>query len=150
MEKTREKKFFPVMVDIEGKSCLVVGAGKIARRKIETLKEYGAYVTVVAPEILVEIENMKNVTCIKKCFSEKDLEGKFLVIAATDRVDINSDIAKICSQRGILVNNITSKSEMNLSFMSILEGSEYKIGISGKGNPKRALKIKEIIKKALE
>ncbi|MGL4254583.1 MAG: precorrin-2 dehydrogenase/sirohydrochlorin ferrochelatase family protein [Fusobacteriaceae bacterium] len=148
--ENRGKNFFPVMVDIEGMPCLVVGAGKIAKRKIATLKEYGAHVTVVAPEILEEIEKIEKILIIRKSFSEKDLEGKFLVVAATDKDEVNSNIVKLCKERGMLVNNITSKSNMNLSFMSVLEEDDYKIGISGKGNPKKALEIKKIIKKALE
>ncbi|MGL4981094.1 MAG: precorrin-2 dehydrogenase/sirohydrochlorin ferrochelatase family protein [Fusobacteriaceae bacterium] len=148
--KSNQKKFFPVMIDIENLKTLVVGAGKIEKRKIETLKTYGADVTVVAPEILEEIENRDGIHIEKRYFSESDLDGKFLVVAATDKSEINLKIVELCREKGILVNNITSKKDMNLSFMTILEDDEFKIGISGKGDPKKALKIKEIVKKALE
>lgn len=146
MEKNREKIFFPVMIDIEGMECLVVGGGKIAQRKIETLKEHGAKVTVIAIEITPKIKSIEDIVIIKRAFSEKDIEGKFLVVASTDNPELNSYIVKLCKERKILVNNITSKKDMNLSFMSILEGEDFKIGISGKGNPKKALEIKEIVK----
>lgn len=145
----REKDFFPVFIDIEDRNCLVIGGGKIAFRKIRTLKSYGGKITVIAPEILDEILELEGIEIVKRKFERSDLAGRFLVVAATDSEELNSEIAHLCREKNILVNNITSKSEMNLSFASVLETEEFQIGISGRGNPKKALKIREIIKKAL-
>lgn len=141
--------FFPVFLNIESKRCLVVGAGNIAARKIKTLKEHKGDITVIAPQISQEIREIEGIEIIERKFQKEDLESKFIVVAATDSKELNSEIANLCSGRNILVNNITSRTEMNLSFASIIEGEDYKIGVSGKGDPKRAIEIKEAIKKAL-
>lgn len=141
--------FFPVFLNIESRRCLVVGAGNIAARKIKTLKEHKGSITIIAPSISQEVREIEGIEIIERKFQEKDLNNRFIVVAATDNEKLNSEIAALCNERNILVNNITSRTEMNLSFASIIEGEDYKIGVSGKGDPKRAIEIREAIKKAL-
>lgn len=139
--------FFPLFIDLKNKKVLVIGAGKIAYRKVETLLKYGADITVIAKEIREEkFLHVKSVHIITKEFSENFLENNFMVICATDNPILNEKIYKLCNDKNILVNNITSKTEMNCRFGSIVETDEYLIGISGKGNPKKAKILKEKIK----
>ena len=139
-----EKSFFPLFINIKNKKVLIVGAGKIAYRKAETLLKYGASVLVVTKEIKEEkFKNLKNIDIILGEFSESMLENIFMVICATDNKELNEKIYKICDERNILVNNITSKTEMNCRFGSIIDKEEYILGISAKGNPKRAKEMRE-------
>lgn len=149
-----ENRFFPLFISLKDKNTLVIGAGKIAIRKVETLLEYGANVTVITKEIREKnFLTLKNIDIKIGEFDETLLNDKFLVVAATDNSEFNRYIYELCNSRNILVNNITSKEEMNCRFASILETEDYQIGISAKGNPSKSKalknKLKEILKKEL-
>ena len=146
-----QNKFFPLFVDITGKNILIVGAGKIAYRKACTLLEYGADITVVTKEVSEpEFLNLKEVHIEIREFSQHDLEDKFLVVAATDNEEFNNYIYNLCKLSNILVNNITSKVDMNCRFASIVETPEYQIGISAKGNPVKSKALKGKLREFLE
>lgn len=145
-----ENRFFPLFISLKNKNTLVIGAGKIAIRKVETLLEYGANVTVITKEIREEkFLTLKNIDIKIGEFDETLLNDKFLVIAATDNSEFNRYIYELCNSRNILVNNITSKEEMNCRFASILETENYQIGISAKGNPSKSKALKNRLKEIL-
>ena len=144
-------KFFPVSVDINNKNILVIGAGKIALRKVETLLNYNCNIIVITKDILeekfLELEKNNKIKILKNQeFEEKFLENIFLVIAATDNETLNKKISQLCMNKNILVNNITSKDDMNVRFASIYEKDDVQIAISANGNPKKAIEIKNKIK----
>lgn len=142
-----ENNFFPLFIDLRNKSALVIGAGKIAFRKVETLLKYGAKVTVITKEIKEEkFFNLKNIDIKIGEFNETLLENRFIVVAATDNPDFNRYIYELCNSKNILVNNITSKEEMNCRFASILETEEYQIAISANGNPTKSKALKNKLK----
>ena len=148
-------KFFPVSIDLNNKNVLVIGAGKIALRKIETLLNYNCNINVITKEILeekfLELEKNNKIKIFKNQeFEEKFLENIFLVITATDNEILNKEISQLCMSKNILVNNVTSKDDMNVRFMSIYEKDDIQIAISANGNPKKALEIKNKIKNIFE
>ena len=148
-------KFFPVSIDLNNKNVLVIGAGKIALRKIETLLNYNCNITVITKEILeekfLELEKNNKIKIFKNQeFEEKFLENIFLVVVATDNEVLNKNISQLCMSKNILVNNITSKDDMNVRFMSIYEKDDIQIAISANGNPKKAVEIKNKIKNIFE
>ena len=144
-------KFFPVSIDINNKNILVIGAGKIALRKVETLLNYNCNIIVITKDILeekfLELEKNNKIKILKNQeFEEKFLENIFLVVVATDNEVLNKNISQLCMNKNILVNNITSKNDMNLRFASIYEKDDIQIAISANGNPKKAVEIKNKIK----
>jgi len=148
-------KFFPVSVDINNKNILVIGAGKIALRKVETLLNYNCNIIVITKDILeekfLELEKNNKIKILKNQeFEEKFLENIFLVITATDDETLNKKISQLCMNKNILVNNITSKDDMNVRFASIYEKNDIQIAISGNANPKKAVEIKNKIKNIFE
>ena len=148
-------KFFPVSIDLNNKNVLIIGAGKIALRKIETLLNYNCNITVITKEILeekfLELEKNNKIKIFKNQeFEEKFLENIFLVVVATDNEVLNKNISQLCMSKNILVNNITSKDDMNVRFMSIYEKDDIQIAISANGNPKKAVEIKNKIKDIFE
>lgn len=146
-----ENSFFPLFIDLRNKSALVIGAGKIAFRKVETLLKYGAKVTVITKEIKEEkFFNLKNIDIKIGEFNETLLKNRFIVVAATDNPEFNRYIYELCNSKNILVNNITSKEEMNCRFASILETEEYQIAISANGNPTKSKALKNKLKNILE
>ena len=144
-------KFFPVSIDVNNKNILVIGAGKIALRKVETLMSYNCNILVITKDILeekfLELEKNNKIKILKNQeFEEKFLKKIFLVIAATDNEVLNKNISQLCISKNILVNNITSKDDMNVRFASIYEKDDIQIAISANGNPKKAVEIKNKIK----
>ena len=148
-------KFFPVSIDLNNKNILVIGAGKIALRKVETLMSYNCNILIITKDILeekfLELEKNNKIKILKNQeFEEKFLENIFLVVVATDNEALNKDISQLCMSNNILVNNITSKDDMNVRFASIYEKDDIQIAISANGNPKKAVEIKHKIKDIFE
>ena len=151
--------WFPLFVNLENKKILVIGGGKIAYKKITKILEYSANVTIITEKIeeekLLQLENVKIVDN-KRIENDKDIIGElvknyFLVIAATNDEELNENIAKICDSRGILINNISSKTEMNAMFGGIVKNDEFQIAVSTGGkNCRRSRAMKSEIQKILD
>ena len=148
-------KFFPVSINLNNKNILVIGAGKIALRKTEMLLNYNCNINVITKDILeekfLELEKNNKVKVFKNQeFEEKFLENIFLVVVATDNETLNKKISQLCMSKNILVNNVTSKDDMNVRFASIYEKNDIQIAISANANPKKAVEIKNKIKNIFE
>ena len=148
-------KFFPVSIDLNNKNVLIIGAGKISLRKVETLLKYNCNINVITKEVLeekfLELEKNNKIKIFKNQeFEEKFLQDIFLVVVATDNEVLNKNISQLCMNKNILVNNITSKNDMNVRFASIYEKDDIQIAISANGNPKKAVEIKNKIKNIFE
>jgi glutamyl-tRNA reductase len=101
-----EYKTFPANLILKEKKCLIVGAGKIAMRKLGHLMRARAEITVIAPEIsakITETANTAEIKLIEKKYDETCLDGFFLVFAATNDKKLNAKIIKDCSKRKIFV-----------------------------------------------
>lgn len=148
------KKYFPVCIDLSNKNILVVGGGKIAYRKVKSLLDYGAKIEVITPELrekrFFELIKENNIKFTNRKFEEKDVYGRFLIIGATDDKELNSRIYKLGDSNNTLVNNITTKKDLNTRFCAVHKGEDFQIAIStDKGNPKRALEIKRQVEKSM-
>ena len=148
-------KFFPVSIDLNNKNVLIIGAGKIALRKVETLLNYNCNINVITKEVLeekfLELEKDNKIKILKNQeFKEKFLQDIFLVVVATDNEVLNKNISQLCMSKNILVNNVTSKDDMNVRFASIYEKDDIQIAISANGNPKKAVEIKNKVKEIFE
>ena len=139
--------FFPLFVNIENKEVLIIGGGKIGGRKAQTLREYGRNITVysekVTEETILADENRK---VVNKNVSHDKAEIKelvkkyFLVVAATDDTELNDRISHVCMSENILVNNVSSKTEMNAMFTAVVKNDEFQIGIGSYGKSCRRSK----------
>ena len=151
--------WFPLFVNLKNKKVLVIGGGKVAFKKISKIMEYEADITVIAENIaeekLMELENLR-IENNRKIENNKDeieklVEEYFLVIAATDNEELNENIAEICDSKGILINNVSSKTKMNSMFGGIVKNDEFQIAISTSGkNCKRSRAMKSEIQKVLD
>ena len=151
--------WFPLFVNLKNKKVLVIGGGKVAFKKISKIMEYEADITVIteniAEEKLLELKNLR-IENNRKIENNKDeieklVEEYFLVIAATDNEELNENIAEICDSKGILINNVSSKTKMNSMFGGIVKNDEFQIAISTSGkNCKRSRAMKSEIQKVLD
>lgn len=139
--------FFPLFVNVENKEVLIVGGGKIGGRKAQTLREYGANVTVYSEKVTEEtILADENIKVVNKNVSNDEAEIRelvkkyFLVVAATDDMELNDKISHVCMNENILVNNVSSKTEMNAMFTAVVKNDEFQIGIGSYGKSCRRSK----------
>ncbi len=139
-------RFYPILVDLHGKNALVVGGGKVAQRKIETLLEHGATVQVVARELTAELEQLRSAGKIRFLgseFSEAFLDGVFVVFAATDDASLNGKVSEAARQRGLLVNAVDQPADCNFIVPSILSRGDLLIAVSTSGkSPAFARKVR--------
>lgn len=98
-----EKRYYMACLDLEGRDVLVVGGGSVAVEKAEGLVECGAHVTVVAPEIDPELERA-DVELLRRPYRSSDLDGRFLVVAATSTPAVNRRVFSDAEARGLLCN----------------------------------------------
>ena len=139
-------RFYPILVDLQGKKALVVGGGKVAQRKIESLLEYGGSVHVIARELTAELEQLrsrKRIELLGGEFSEAHLEGAFLVIAATDDALLNRRVSQEAQKRGLLVNAVDQPADCNFIVPSVLSRGDLLIAVSTSGkSPAFARKVR--------
>jgi precorrin-2 dehydrogenase/sirohydrochlorin ferrochelatase len=95
--------YYMACLDLTGRKVLVVGGGRVALEKIEGLLASGAAVTVVAPQILSEVADL-DITIIRRGYRTEDVDGKFLVVAATATTSVNRRVFRDAEARAILCN----------------------------------------------
>ncbi|MCD7716390.1 MAG: bifunctional precorrin-2 dehydrogenase/sirohydrochlorin ferrochelatase [Lachnospiraceae bacterium] len=135
--------YFPLFVDLSEKEILVVGAGHIAARRVRSLCGFAGHITVVAPQISDEFsapDTDTKITMVTKCFTEPDLEGKDLVLAATDDRALNRKIFDLCRARGIPVNVCSDSGLCDFQFPSIVESGAVVVGINASGRDHHLVK----------
>ena len=101
--ETEEKRYYMACLDLEGRDVLVVGGGSVALEKVEGLLTCGARVSVVAPEIAPELKR-PGVVLRRRRYRADDLEGHFLVVAATSTTAVNRRVFADAEARGMLCN----------------------------------------------
>ncbi len=150
--ESKTKKYFTVCLDIEGKSAVVFGGGDVARRKAATLKDAGADVLVVSPQLDPVLEYMsfqKEITWKQRDYQEQDIDGKEIVVAATNNREVNQEIGKICQQRGILCNIVDEPEEGSYIVPTTLERGLFSISIGTSGiSPTLAASIRQELEMA--
>lgn len=142
--------YFPLFISLDNLPCLVVGGGKVALRKVRTLLEYGARVTVTAPELDAELEKIPGITIQRRKFQETDLDGVELVFAATSDEECNRRVSQLCRERRIFINVADIPEECDFYFPALVRRGDVVVGVSTGGkSPAAAKKIKEKINTCL-
>ena len=171
--------YFPFMIELNNERCLIAGGGTVAYRKVCSMLEFGAVVTVVSPEFcpelleLVEqvntpdkycaatsddrgsVENFADysgcLTLVKRRVQPQDIDGAFVVIMATDDEKVNHDMAELCRQQRILVNVVDVKSDCGFYFPAIIKRNiESHLGRSYGDIAERMGELREQIKAQID
>jgi siroheme synthase-like protein len=141
---------FPAFLKLEGRRCLVVGAGLVAQEKIPSLLRAGAEVHVVAPEATERIQNWvraKKVTWEQRPFRKEDLDGVFLVIAATPSGELHAQIQEQSRRLGVLCNAVDDPAHCDFFYGAVVRRGGLLIAISTSG---RSPALAQRIRKKLE
>ncbi|MFI3226068.1 MAG: bifunctional precorrin-2 dehydrogenase/sirohydrochlorin ferrochelatase [Clostridia bacterium] len=131
---------FPLFLNIRNKKILVVGSGKVATRRIETLLQFNCNIIVVSPTKIAE-NLCDKVDFINTKFSDEHIENCDLVIAATNERAVNHNIYILCKNSGILVNVCDEPNECDFYFPAIFQDQTIVGGlVSKEGNAHRLVK----------
>ncbi len=126
---------FPLFVSLSGKTVTVVGAGKIASRRIKVLLEYGARIRVIAPQICAEIRALTGfLEIIEREYERRDVSGSFMVIAATDSREVNQKAGADAKAEGIQVSVADSREECSFYFPAVIRKGGISIGLVSDGS----------------
>jgi len=129
-------QYYPVHLDIQNRKCLIVGGGAVGTRKVTTLLECGARITVVSPDPTPELARLASagmITLKKRAYQSNDISGMFLVIGATDDESLNLQISKDANRAHILCNIADRPEVCNFILPSIVRRGDLVITISTSG-----------------
>jgi siroheme synthase-like protein len=138
---------YPVNLLVAGRRCVVVGAGRIAARKIEALLGAGAMVHVVAPELGDEVRGWRDadrVSAAVRPFEPADLDGAWLVTAATDDPAVNRAVFEAAEGAGVWCNAADDPANCSFTLMSVVRRGDLVVTIgTGGRSPALATYLKD-------
>lgn len=138
---------FPMFLKLAGRICLVAGAGCIGEPKIRSLVDCGAIVRVVSPTAsaaVADAASQGELTWTQKPFEYVDLEGIFLVVAATSSVEVNHSIYREAQRRGILCNVVDDPPHCDFFYPAVVRRGQFQIAISTGGlSPALAQRVRK-------
>ena len=126
----------PIFLKLEGRRCLLVGAGNVARDKIGSLRKTGGRLRVIAPDACMEVRELAaedGLEWVQRHFELSDLDGNYLVIAATDSPEVNAAIYRGAVERNILCNSVDDIPNCDFFFGSVVSRGDLQIAISTAG-----------------
>lgn len=144
-------KYYPMMLNIENKECLIIGGGEIAYRKILELIEYGASIKLVSPSINAAIKVLvdnRSINYIQDIYDKSYVENAYIVVASTNDSRVNNQIFIDCSERKILVNVVDDPKNCSFIVPSKVKRGDLTIAISTNGkSPTLSRTIREELEK---
>ena len=139
--------FYPVFLNLTGRRCVIIGGGQIAEGKISKLLDSGAKIIVISPDATQGIRSFAERGQIEldlRKYQEGDLQGAFLVIAATNDRVVNQEIFEEAEKQGILLNAVDDMPRCSFIAPSIVEKGPVTVAIStGGASPALARKLRE-------
>ncbi len=140
------RMYYPIFLDLTGRPCVVVGGGSVAERKVRGLLECGARVRVVSPALTEALRGLvedARIGYVARGYERGDLDGCFLVIAASDDPAINEGVWEEASGLGILVNVADLPERCNFILPSVLRRGGLALAVgTGGASPALARKLR--------
>ncbi|MDM8536625.1 bifunctional precorrin-2 dehydrogenase/sirohydrochlorin ferrochelatase [Desulfobacterales bacterium HSG17] len=129
-------KYYPINLDVRNKNCLVVGGGTVGTRKVLTLLQCRAVVTIISPEVTEKLDELAlsgSVKLINRGYASKDLQGMFLVISASDNNKVNQLVYEDAAALNILCNIADIPDACNFTLPSVISRGDLTISVSTSG-----------------
>lgn len=145
-------RYYPVYLDLHERPCVVVGGGQVAERKVHSLIQADAQVTIVSPSLTPALQLLFSAGRIihkARTFEDTDIVGAELVIAATALPDLNGRIGRLCKSSGILVNVASPPDESSFIVPSVVSRGDLLIAVSTAGSsPALSRRIRQELESA--
>lgn len=146
-------RYYPLLLDLAGRPCAVVGGGAIAEGKVEPLVAAGARVTVIAPVLgpgLAAQHRAGRFAHVARAYQPGDLAGSFLVIAATGDPEVNHAVHAEATAAGALINVVDDVPYCQFILPSILRRGDLTVAVSTAGYaPALAVRVRERLEREL-
>lgn len=143
--------YYPVILNLEGRKCVIAGGGRVAARKARSLVDAGAQVVVVSPEIgdeTRELVDTGRVRWIEDAFSPVRLDGAALAIAATGSAKVNERVHECAVANGVPVNVVDRPELCTFMVPSVVRRGDLILAISTSGkSPAVAKKVRKELEK---
>jgi precorrin-2 dehydrogenase/sirohydrochlorin ferrochelatase len=144
---------YPLFLELAGQPVVVIGAGRVATRKIRTLLDAGARVTVVSPAasaVIRRLAQTRRVRWVRRRYRRGDLRGACLAIAATNDLTVNERVCAEATSHRLLVNCIAPPSAGNFIVPSQVQRGGITIAIStGGASPAFARRLRRDLERFL-
>ncbi len=145
---------YPAFLDLRGRHCVVVGGGRVATRKVESLLECGARVRVIAPLASPRVTALAAEGQLEwqpRAYRDGDLQDVWLCIAATDDRTVNARVVQEANHRGGLVTAVDATPGANVRSGAVLRKGDVTLAISSEGrSPAFARLLRERMEQVLE
>ncbi len=139
-----------VNLDVRNRPVLVVGAGEVAARKIRALVEAGARVTVIAPAVCDQVDVLARAGSVhveRRPYHIGDADGTFVVIAATNRDDVNCQVAEDAGRLGALVNVVDRPALGHFTMPAVVRRGDLTLAVATEG---RCPSFSRVVREQLE
>lgn len=144
---------FPLFLRLDGKEVLVVGGGNVAERKILELEAAGAAVRVVSPDLTPALEELGatgRIAIERRRFEDTDADSAWLVIAATNRPEIQARVCAIADRARVFSIAIDDPPNGSAYSASVLRRGPFTVAISSSGEaPALSRLLREVLEDAL-
>jgi precorrin-2 dehydrogenase/sirohydrochlorin ferrochelatase len=138
---------FPIFLKLDGRRCLVVGAGTVAAGKIRGLLDAGASVGVVAPKAAFQIQKWASegaISWAERAFEPRDLDRVSIVVAATSSPELNAEILREARLRNVLSNAVDDPENCDFYYPAVVKRGDLQIAISTAGrSPALAQRLRQ-------
>jgi len=152
-KESKPRSYYPISLNLQGKKCVVVGGGRVALRKVKTLMECGADVTVISPKFHAGISRLfksKAIQLVRRNYRPGDLKGATLSITATHVKKINRKVAEESKKNKILVNVVDDAELSDVIIPSSFRRGDLWVAVSTSGmSPALAKKIRANLEKKM-
>jgi precorrin-2 dehydrogenase/sirohydrochlorin ferrochelatase len=140
---------YPLNLLLNNRAVAVIGGGGVAERKVLSLLDTGAKITVIAPKATKKIKSLaakKKIVLKLRNFVHDDLKGKLLIFAATNSDEVNKQVSRLARKKGILVNCVDDPKECDFFVPSFFRRGSLLLAVSTGGKiPALAKKIRRDI-----
>jgi len=147
------KEYFAAFLNVENKLCIVIGGGKVAERKVESLLKAKAKVKVISPELTAKLKILAEEGKIcweKRGYQRGDLEGAWLVIAATNDPEVQKEVYKEAEEKRIFCNVVDVPELCSFIVPSVVRRGKVNIAISTFGaSPAVARRLRETLQQLI-
>ena len=145
--------FFPLFIDLSEKRITVIGGGKVAARRVRTIRDFSGQVTIVAPKVEPDLLTLAKDGLIILCqrsFQPDDLMGADLVLTAAGAA-VDEQVWQLCRERHIPVNVSSDKQKCDFFFPGIARRGSLVAGVTAGGTDHQtARRLTEAIRELLE
>lgn len=148
-------ELYPIFLKVSNLNILIVGGGNVGLEKLSFLLKSSpnAKVQMIAPQFLEEtlqLAEKHNVEITKNVYQKQFLEGKHIVVACTDKVEINEEVYHDCRERSILVNVADNPPFCDFYMGGIVTKGNVKVAISTNGkSPTAAKRLRQFFEDVL-